>query len=173
MSRVSSDGIEAIADYRNDVASSLRLYFSQSSPTFDSRFLGYSPAEIAAELKERIDETDRRSSLALLVNLERTFRIDYEYRREKKVKGPLFKAFRAIHKARGKKVRLKDDIFEAWKKSVVGSKPLIGELRGAFRFRDWLAHGESWELKGNKYSFDSLYDLAVQVSQAFDFVGAR
>jgi hypothetical protein len=171
MSRVSSEGIAAIAKYRNDVILSLRLYFSESSPTFSRRFVGYSLPEVAAELKERIDETDRRSSLFLLINLERTFRIDYEYRREKKVKGPLFKAFRDIHKSRKRNVRLSEDIFEGWKESVPGVGPLVEPLRRAFKFRHWLAHGEYWELKGRKYDFDSLYDLAVQVSQAFSFVG--
>jgi hypothetical protein len=48
---MSDSAIAAIALYRNDVVSSLRLYFSNSSPSFKERFLGYSPAEVIGELK--------------------------------------------------------------------------------------------------------------------------
>jgi hypothetical protein len=109
--------------------------------------------------------------LAILISLERAFRVDYEYRYEKKVKGHrhLFRAFRIMHKSK-KRARLDEDIFEAWKQNVVGSQQLIAALRGAFKFRHWLAHGEYSELKGRKYDFDSLYDLADEVLQAFEFV---
>ena len=126
-----NDSIAEIASYHNDLVSSLRLYFSNPSPSFEERFLGYSHSEITDELKERIEETDRRSALAILISLERAFRLDYEYRREKKIKGDLFKAFRAIHKSGKRNVRLDEDILEAWKANVTGSKRLIGELRGA------------------------------------------
>jgi hypothetical protein len=168
-----SEDIAAIAEYHNDVIASLRLYFSASSPTFDNRFVGYVPAEVASELSTWLEETERRSSLAILISIERAFRIDYRYRYEKKVKGELFKAFRAIQKSGKRNVRLSEDILEVWKEkgNIPGSKLLIGQLRGAMRFRHWLAHGEHWELKGNKYDFDFLYDLAKQMSQAFHFVG--
>jgi uncharacterized protein YutE (UPF0331/DUF86 family) len=66
---------------------------------------------------------------------------------------------------------LDEDIFEAWKANVTGSKRLIGELRGAFKFRHWLAHGQYWELKSRKYDFSSVYDLAYEVMNTFGFVG--
>ena len=41
---------------------------------------------------------------------------------------------------------------------------LIGDLRGAFRFRHWLAHGRYWNPKlGQKYDFVSVYSLAANV----------
>lgn len=164
-----SGAIVAIAEYRNDVVSALRLYFSNASPSFNNRFVGYSSAEVKNALRERLDETERRSSLAILISLERAFRLDFEYRHRRKVKGNLSRAFRTIRKSR-RNVRLDEDIFDAWKGSVTGSNRLIGQLKGAFRFRHWLAHGEYWELKGNKYDFDSLYDIAVEVLNTFDLV---
>ena len=86
------------------------------------------------------------------------------------MKGELFKAFRAIHKSGRQNVRL-DDIFDAWKKTVPESKRLIGEMRGAFKFRHWLAHGERWEMRA-RYDFESLYDIAANVFGTFDFVNA-
>jgi hypothetical protein len=166
---MSSSTIADIAEYRNDAVSALRLYFSSLSPSFGARFLGYSPDEVISELGDRILETDNRSSLAVLISLERAFYIDYRYRLQKKVKGDLFKAFRDMHKSRTRSIRL-DDIFEAWKVNVPGSKRLIGELRGAFKFRHWLAHGERWELRANRYDFDSLYDIGATVFGTFEFV---
>jgi hypothetical protein len=166
-----SGTITAIAEYRNDVTSALRFYFSNACPSFNERFLGYSLAEVTSELRKRLNETDRRSSLAILISLERAFRLDYKYRCLKKAKGNrhLLKAFQTIRRSGRPKVRL-DDIFEAWKQNVAGSKRLIGELKGAFKFRHWLAHGEYWELKANKYDFDSLYDIGDEVLRTFDFV---
>jgi hypothetical protein len=41
---------------------------------------------------------------------------------------------------------------------------LIGELRSAFKFRNWLAHGRYWTPKlGRNYDFESLYLLADAV----------
>lgn len=167
------DAIANIAVYRNDVISALRLYFSNVPPSYQEQFLGYNAQEAANELrallKARIEETDSRSALATLTTLEAVFRVDYKHRREKKVKGDLFKAFRNIHKSGKRYVRL-DDILEAWKRNVPESQPLIGALRSAFNFRDWLAHEHCWVFKGRKYDFDSLYDLADNVLNTFDFV---
>jgi hypothetical protein len=169
-----SDVIASIAIYRNDVIAALRLYFSSVPPHYEEQFLGYNPQEVLDKLnaftKARIEETDLRSSLAILASLEAIFRLDYKYRREKKVKGSLFRAFRDIHKSRERFVRLDEDIFEAWEQNVPESQKLIRALRGAFKFRHWLAHGCSWVLKGGQYDFESLYDLAINVLTTLDFV---
>jgi len=165
------EAIEAIAAYRNDVVSSLHLFFSNESPTFRERFLGYAPDEASGELQERLDETDRRSALAILIGLERAFRVDYENRCRKKMKDSLSRAFRTIHKSRERTVRLGEDIFEAWRHNVTGSHELIGKLRGAFKYRHWLAHGRYWEPKlGAKYDFFTVYDIAEGVLSTFSFV---
>jgi len=121
-----------IAEYHNDVLASLRLYFSQVTPSFAARFVGRHPLEVLAA---RVEETDVRSALAILSSIEAAFRVDYECRCQKRMKDDLSRAFRAIHKSRKARVSLDEDIFEAWKENSTGSRQLIGELRGAFRFR--------------------------------------
>jgi len=163
-----SKAIEAIAEYQNDVELSLRLYFSEVSPSFSVRFFGLRPEEILAEFNARIEETDQRSAFFVLTSLEAAFRLDYECRCRKRMKDPLSRAFRAIYKERETKVRLDEDIFEAWREHLAGSRRLIGELRGAFNFRHWLAHGRYEEPNlGRKYDFNSVYDLAAGVLNAF------
>ena len=127
-----------IAEYHSDVVSSLRLYFSQVPASFGPRFVGRRLDEVLAS---RVEETDLRSALAILANLEAAFRVDYESRCQKKMKDSLSRAFRAIYKSRKTRVSLENDIFEAWWDNSTGSRQLISELRRAFKFRHWLAHG--------------------------------
>jgi hypothetical protein len=157
--------IVRIAEYHNDVIASLRLYFSDVSPSFQERFFGRTPEEVSVELTARLEETDLRSALAVFSTVEAAFRADYERRCQARMKDDLSRAFRAIYKVRKKRVGLEQDIFEAWKDEWPGSRQLIGSLRGAFKFRHWLAHGRYWKprLARKKYDFNSVYDLAAAV----------
>jgi len=162
--------LEKIADYHNDVVASLKAFFSETAATASDRFLGYSPRQMEEELAARVDETDIRSALTVLTSLEASFRIDYEFRCEKRMKDSLSRAFRAIQKSRGQNIRLDQDIFESWTKYATGSRQLIGDLRGAFRYRNWLAHGHYREPKlGRKYDFNYVYGLADEVLRVFPF----
>jgi hypothetical protein len=175
-----SSTIAKIAEYHNDVVDSLRLYFSEISPSFGTRFFGRRPEEIAAELATRLEETDLRSAFFILASLEADFRVDYEYRCQKKLKGDLSQAFRTIYQSRrrnarvGRNVSLDEDILETWKEKSPAPVPrLIGELRGAFNFRHWVAHGRYWKPKhGGKYDFDDVYSLAESVLKNFELCKA-
>jgi len=161
--------MEAIAEYQNDVDRSLRLYFSEASPSFSKRFFGLRPGEIRKELADRLEETDQRSAFVILTRLEAAFFTDYECRCRRKIKdGGLSKAFRAIRRSRKAKVKLVDDILEAWKENKPELRRLIGDLSGAFHFRNWFAHRRYTEPKpGGKYDFDSVYGLAASILNTF------
>lgn len=105
--------IVKIAEYHNDVIDSLKFYFSQDLEHFSLRFLGQSREEIDDALSERIEETDIRSSLAVLVSVEAAFRVDFEYRCRKRLKDKVSRSFRALNKVK-KRVSLDEDIFQAW-----------------------------------------------------------
>ncbi len=161
-----SDTIVEIAEYHNDVVASLR-HLSKYSPSFNStRYFGRPLGEVLAA---RIEETDLRSAFFVLTALEAAFRIDYLYRCEKKMKDDLSRASRGIYRDREGNASLDNDIFETWKeKSSAPGPRLIGESRGAFKFRHWLAHGRYWEPKlGRKYDFNFIYSLADDVLSAF------
>jgi hypothetical protein len=158
--------IGEIADYHNDVVYSLKLYFDQLLRIYASDFR--IRAAIANRLTARLEETDQRSAFFILASLEAAFRIDYECRCQKKLKDDLSRAFRAIWKSHKTRVSLDQDIFEAWKEHSSGSGPLIAELRSAFNFRHWLAHGSYWVPKlGRTYDFTFIYSLADDVLSAF------
>jgi hypothetical protein len=60
-----------------------------------------------------------------------------------------------------------------WKREPTIRAGLISDLIGAFRYRDWLAHGRYWPPKlGRKYDYESVYKLAEDILDSFPFVEA-
>jgi hypothetical protein len=159
-----------IAGHHVDLESSLRLYFSNLSPTFGFRFIGYSAAEVLEELGERINENDLSSSLAVPASLEAAFRIDYLQRCYRRGKDDVSRIFREIYKVKETRAQLDEDIFQTWAENSNVPRRVIGDLRGAFHFRHWLPHGRYWIPKlGRKYSFNDVYVLADEAVQIFPF----
>lgn len=160
--------IRNVAIYHQDTDASHRLFFSIDNPEFAVRFVGYSLSQVEAELLERLNETDLRSSFAILSRLEAAFRIDYAQRCKRRKRDAVSKAFRALYKTQGVRVRLEDDILETWRQERPEMNQLISELRGAFGFRHWLAHGMYWLPKfGRKYDYQWIYTLADGVFAVF------
>jgi hypothetical protein len=159
--------ISAVAEYHRDAESSLRLYFTQINPDFIARFAGDLPSEVEKELADRLNETDLRSALAIMSRIEALFRIDYRQRCKKKLPDGVSIAFRKLRKAYGTRdwqVPLERGIFDTWRAEQPGTSSLIGELKGAFRFRHWLAHGRYFEPKlARKYDYQYLYVLGIAV----------
>ena len=163
--------IDEIANHHNDIDSALSLFFSSASPAFATRFAGYSIQEVETELEERRAELDLNTTMNLLASIEATFRVDYLQRCYQKKKDGVSSKFRDLHKEKGSRVSLEDEIFEAWKLYNPTCAPLIGYLRGAFKFRHWMAHGRYWKPKlGQKYDFTSVYQLSLTTFSSFDFL---
>ncbi len=123
-------------------------------------------AEIQRELNEAKNEINLQYSLSLLSAIEAYFRIDFAIRCEKRYKDKLSRSFRKLHKHHGFHVHLENDILAAWEEHTSGMKTLLNELRQAFRFRHWLAHGRYWllKVKVERFNFPYLYTLASFVS---------
>jgi hypothetical protein len=150
-----------IADYHNDVVDSLALFLQPIHQQDSSRFLGYSLAEFHELLLGRIEETDLRSSLAVLAAVEAALRIDYLLRATKRHKDPLSKAFRTIYRKKQENARFDEGLLDLWVKCYPELRGLIGELRAALHFRHWLAHGRYWERpKHGRFDYVSVYTLA-------------
>ena len=152
--------------HHDDVESSLRLYLSNASPSYAVRFTGYRTDDVTVELRDRLLELDRNSTMSLLSAVEAAFRIDYLqrcYRRGRTT----FPAGSARSTGREARARL-DDIFEVWKNNAAGASEIIGELRGAFAFRHRMAHGRYWVPKhGGRYDYITVYALWAKASTAF------
>lgn len=164
--------VSELAIHHTDVESSLRNYFSTGAPSYTTRFTGYAPSEVVEELETRLSELDMSSSLTVLTAVEAIFRIDYLKRCYQRKKDSLSRAFRELHKRKQTSVNLEEEIFDLWKEHTIGANQLIGDLKGAFKYRHWLAHGRYWTPKlGKKYDFVSLYTLATDALSNLPLLG--
>jgi hypothetical protein len=163
--------LEEIEIYHTDILAALSLYFSSDSPSYTVRFAGNSPTEVQSALAQRIDESELRSTLALLTSLEASFRIDFDSRCRGRLKDDLSRYFQGLEKERGDKIRLDEDILEGWKLHSTAPPSLIAQLKGAFKFRHWLAHGRYWIPKlGRAYDFELGFTMTSAIVSGFPFV---
>ncbi|MEI6984917.1 MAG: hypothetical protein WCK65_02220 [Rhodospirillaceae bacterium] len=159
--------IDAIL-HHSDTGEALTLFFSSVSPSYPVRFAGYKLTEVHAELADRRAELDLNTTMSLLAAVEAAFRIDYLQRCYQKKKDDVSRQFFEIYKEKATRVSLEDEIYEVWKSNTVGSTKLISDLRGAFKFRHWIAHGRYWTPKlGQKYDALSVYPLALAALSDF------
>jgi hypothetical protein len=159
--------------HHNDTAGALTLFFSAASPLYPGRFVGYKLDEVRDELGDRLAELDRNTTMSLLSAVEAAFRIDYLQRCYQKKKDDVSRQFWDIYKEKDTRASLEDDIFEVWKNATSGSSKLIAELRGAFKFRHWLAHGRYWTPKlGQRYDYLSVYPLVLQALSSLPLMAA-
>jgi hypothetical protein len=160
-SDLEGQSLTEIAEYHNDVVDSLTFFFQQFRFQSNSRFIGYTLEEFDNLLLGRIEETDLRSSLAVLAAVEAALRIDYLLRAKMRRKDPLSKAFRAIYRKKQENARFDEDLLDLWGQYYPELKRLIGELRAALHFRHWLAHGRYWERPTHgRFDYISVYTLA-------------
>jgi hypothetical protein len=157
-----------IAEYRNDAVDALVFYLKSLYQVSDPRFLAYTREEFGDLLLGRIEETDLRSSLAILAALEAALRIDFQLRVKQRAKDPLSREFRAIFKVRPDRARFDEDLLDPWVRHHPSLKSLVGELRGALHFRHWLAHGRYWKRPAHgRFDYLSMYILAELIFAQF------
>lgn len=149
---------------------SMEMFYSPSNPQFDTRFKFYSPEEIEKEKEGQLEDIDASLAFTLLASIEASFRVDYLQRCYRKKKDPLSRIFRNLHNRKGNRVSLKDDLLDAWKEHSSVRPLLLGDIKDAFNYRHWLAHGRYWDPKfGRRYDFSNIYDLANEVDRSFPF----
>ncbi|HEY6927387.1 MAG TPA: hypothetical protein VI653_28185 [Steroidobacteraceae bacterium] len=166
-------GLADIDGYHHDAEAALRLYFSSASPTYTVRFMGYAVAEVTEELHVRLRESHLRASLTVLSSLEAAFRIDYLQRCYHRDRSEITRCFRDLYKEHAEHVRLDEHILDNWAVHFPESRALISEIKAAFRFRHWLAHGRYYTPKlGRKFDYFYLYELTDEVFNSFPFLAS-
>jgi hypothetical protein len=167
-SDLEGQSLAEIAEYHNDAVGALTFFLKSLFQQCDPRFLDWSLAEFNDLLLNRIEETDLRSSLAILAALEAAVKIDYQLRARQRYKDALSREFRATHKRKQDRVRLDEDLLEPWARHYPSLKSLIGEFRAALHFRHWLAHGRYWKRPVHRrFDYLSLYALAELALEQF------
>lgn len=92
-------------------------------------------------------ELERHSSLSALAMCEARVRLDYQKRCRKRFKDAVSRALRNLHQTRGQRVRW-DELLDVWKIHQLepANRRVVGELKSAYHYRHWLAHGRYWPL---------------------------
>jgi hypothetical protein len=157
-----------ISEFYVDTEAALSQYYSLAE---GNRFALYTLYEISEELYDRTSELNRAAALSVLASVEAAFRVDYLQRVYQRKKDKLSAAFRALYKRKGERASLDQDIFEAWKKQTSVSAHVIGQVKAAFEYRHWLAHGRYWTPNfGQRYDYQSIYALAQGIFKAMPLI---
>lgn len=161
--------VDIAEQYRVSVKS-MMLYYSKVNPAFSSQFVSCTDDEVEREREDRLEETDTMLALTLLASIEASFRVDYLRRCYRKKKDSLSRDFRELYTKKSRRVSLEDDLLEAWKRHAPVRSSLVGDIKGAFKYRHWLAHGRYWvQNLGRRYDFSNIYNLACTVEKVFPF----
>ena len=120
------------------------------------------------DVEEFFGELDYLIMFDLLAAAEAAIRVDFLNRVNDRKKDDVSRQFRDIHREKGRKVALKEDILGVWKEFLpTARKGAVGDFNGALKLRDWLAHGRYWTRKlGRDYSPDDVYDIAYNLLDA-------
>lgn len=156
-----------IAFYHLDAERALRLYYSNTNPSYPTLFVGKSRAQVNSQLSVQVKETEIRSILIIIARLEAAFRLDMKYRVHAKHSDNLSIALRKLHKRKPNKAGLEKDIFPIWKENLdeEGKKVLSG-LKTMLKYRHWIAHGRYWQFSAN-HNYVDTYLLADTVLNKF------
>lgn len=157
-----------IHQHYSQIDRSIGLYFD--NPTSHGEFTGMTLDELKDKREEISLENDRLMVMNLLAALEAAFRIDYLQRVSFKKKDDLSKRFREMFKKKAQRASLEDDILDEWKRCYPSLIPALGDLKSAFKYRHWLAHGRYWVPKlGRNFDYFAVYALAQSVFEDFPF----
>lgn len=105
--------------------------------------------------------------MTVLASIEATLRVDYLQRCYRRGRDQLSRSFRYLYQTKGKEVSLLNDLLDIWKIHGRMTQRLAGDIRSAFGYRHWLAHGRYYVANlGRVYDFASVYNLAREVEEA-------
>lgn len=153
------------------VVEAIHLHHSESNPEFADRFEQWTRAEIRFERDKMLYEADAASVMMMLASIEAAFRVDYLLRCYERKKDSLSRELRNLHQSKGQWASFSDDLLEVWRSHGTMPARLIGDIRGAFGYRHWLAHGRYYDVKlGRQYDFGFVYDLAQDVETNLKFM---
>ncbi len=149
----------ALSRYQAYLAKSLR-----SGQPVPQVFTGLTPEELRERFQDFRRELQFAASLGMMTAAEAALRQDYAQRVYRRKKDDLSRDMRKLYQEKGPRVSISDDLLALWAEHHPSCTRVIGEFRGAVRFRDWLAHGRWWLPKlGRGYLPEDVFDIADQL----------
>lgn len=158
--------LEEIATYHASVQAGLFDFFAKNSQQLIDLYTG---TKISDARNNCVRELDRTSSLTVLSSVEASIRLDYLVRVYGRWRDPLSKAMKLLHRNRGNRARLEEDLISLWRNKTSVGKELLQALNGAFNYRHWLAHGRYWTPKvGRRYDYPTVHDISQEFIDAME-----
>ncbi|MCL2193414.1 MAG: hypothetical protein FWB78_08470 [Treponema sp.] len=119
------------------------------------------------KIKEsQLTEVDIYTSFDLLSSIEARFTLDYHIRCEKRFRDEITKRFRELKgklETKSQRVEFERDILEIWE-NCYPQENIFSEIKSAFRYRHWIAHGRYWNPKlGRKYDFTYINLISANI----------
>jgi hypothetical protein len=124
--------------------------FALGASPIASRYFGRTAEELEDVFAYQLLELSRLTMFGLLASTEAALRVDFVDRVKNKRKDKVSRRFREIFGLRReklRKIRLDEDILDAWKEHRPETKGAVGDFKGTLKLRDWLAHGRYWRPK--------------------------
>lgn len=142
------------------VISSVRKSAQQAPGLHEGRFVGCTPGEVEEFFDGQRGQLELLTMFEILATTEAVLRIEVRSRVTGRKKDPLSRRFRNLHKAKGDRIRLDEDILTAMKDEGV-SASAVAAFRSTLKLRHWLAHGRHWTPKlGCQYAPGDVYDIS-------------
>jgi hypothetical protein len=152
---------EAVLIYKENIRKGI---YSTSNSNVPNIFIGMNLEELEEYFRLQLEELEKSVCFSLLSSVEAKLRVDFLKRVYNRDKDDISRVFRQIHKEKGTKISLEEDILENWKLFNQDAKHYIGAYRGALNYRHWLAHGRYWLLKsGRTYDFPIVYSISLDM----------
>ena len=119
-----------------------------SGRSYEKQFRGQTPLEVEAFFSTQQAELEFLTIFELTASVEAALRLDFDSRITNRGKDRISRKFRSH--LNSSHVSLDADILEVWSTEA---NVKVGEFRGLFNLRYWLAHGRHWRPKiGQVYS---------------------
>lgn len=132
----------------------------QARRPHEARLIGLTRGEAEEFFDGQRGQLELLTMFEILATTEAVLRIEVKTRVAARKRDPLSERFRRLHRAKGDRIRLDEDILAAMKDEGV-STGAIGAFRGALRLRHWLAHGRHWHPKlGRGYAPSDVFDIS-------------
>jgi hypothetical protein len=149
----------ALNSYQRDILNALFQGQSVNEP-----FLFMTKEDVLDYFVQQKTELEHLVSLNMMASVEAAIRIDYLKRVYARKKDSVSRRFRELHKKKGVKASLEEDILKIWKQEQPSCKTAIDQFQNASKLRHWLAHGRYWTPKlGRNYNLNTIFDIAKQL----------
>lgn len=160
---------ETIESSRIKELKGLDLLYSEKNPNFKKDFFAKTEKEVDQIHNAHVKYINSMYILEIIACCESYFRYEYMHRCLCKLKDPLSKELRKLYKKKAEKAHFGDDLVKVWKDYLDCSNGEVNQFLEVLRYRDWLAHGRYWPLKGSlqqKFNYQSIYTLCYALIES-------